>query len=219
MRFTDCIFDPEARLLFRGGNEVHLSRKAFDLLQLLVECRPRAVPKTELLDRVWPGIFVSDASLAKVVNEIRQAVGDDAHEPRIIRTFHGHGYAFVADVLAEPPKKQEARKRTACWLESDDRDLALGEGELIVGRDPSLELWLDSPRVSRRHARLSVAGTSVTIEDLGSKNGTYVGDRRITSPTVLLPGDEVRFGPFKFVFRAYEPGGLTETEVFSRVPK
>jgi hypothetical protein len=200
---------------------VHLSPKAFELLKLLIECRPRALPKAELLDRVWPGVFVSDASLARVINELRQAVGDHAHGSLVIRTCHGHGYAFVADIDSGEPTfgRTQPGSAVACWLESHERDFALREGEQVAGRDPSLPLWLDSARVSRRHAKVSVAGTSAMIQDLGSKNGTFVRDRRITGPTPLAPGDTIRIGPFTFVFRAYEPTGQTETEVFTRAPE
>src|SRR2546422_9256486 len=86
--------------LFRS----HLSPKAFELLVVLVERRGEAVSKAELLERVWPKVFVSDASLARVVTELRDAIGDDARE--MIRTVHGdrkstrlnssHGYISYA---------------------------------------------------------------------------------------------------------------------------
>src|SRR5262245_3077820 len=93
-RFGKCRLDTDARRLFRGADEVHLSPKAFELLKLLVENRERALSKSELLQRVWPGVFVSDASLARAVNEVREGVGDRARKPQIIRTVHGFGYGF-----------------------------------------------------------------------------------------------------------------------------
>ena len=92
VRFLDCELDPAARALSRGGKPAHLTPKALDLLLLLVAERPRAVGKSELLDRVWPDTFVTDASLARTVHEIRDAIGDDS----AIRTVHGHGYSFAA---------------------------------------------------------------------------------------------------------------------------
>ena len=96
VRFGDVRFDVDARRLFRGSREMHLSPKAFELLQLLVDTRPRALAKADLLERLWAGVFVSESSLTKVVNQIR-SVGDAAREPRFIRTVHGYGYAFVAE--------------------------------------------------------------------------------------------------------------------------
>src|SRR5436305_4718981 len=64
-----------------------------------------------------------------------------------------------------------------------------------IGREPSLPLHLDSDtQVSRRHARISVQGGQVMVEDLGSTNGTYVNDQPISAPRTLNPGDKVRIG-------------------------
>ena len=57
--------------------------------------------------------------------------------------------------------------------------VTLEEGEHILGRDPDVEIFLDSPGVSRRHARITISAGRATIEDLGSKNGTFVGDQRV----------------------------------------
>ena len=102
--FADCILDIDARRLVRGGEEAHLPPKAFDLLKLLVENRPRVLSKTELIERVWPGVFVSDASLAKVVSKIRRAIGQD-DDARIVRTVHGCGYAFAAELDDQPRRR------------------------------------------------------------------------------------------------------------------
>jgi DNA-binding winged helix-turn-helix (wHTH) protein len=64
MRFCDCRLDTDARQLFRNAQPVPLSPKAFQLLKLLIEQRPRALSKDELLERVWPDVFVSPVSLA-----------------------------------------------------------------------------------------------------------------------------------------------------------
>src|SRR2546423_3228055 len=64
-----------------------------------------------------------------------------------------------------------------------------------VGREPSLPLHLDEDsQVSRRHARFTAQGGTVSVEDLGSTNGTYVNDQPISSPRSLNPGDKVRIG-------------------------
>jgi TolB-like protein/Tfp pilus assembly protein PilF len=92
--FGDFTFDSLARELFRGPDLVHLSPKAFQLLQSLVEARPNAVSKHDLQALVWPNTFVSDANLAILIGEIRSALGDDPRKPRLIRTVYGFGYAF-----------------------------------------------------------------------------------------------------------------------------
>jgi len=203
----------EARRLFRGSRELHLSPKEFDLLKLLIEARPRALSKAEILERVWPGVFVSDASLARTINQIRQRVGDPARRPRIVRTVHAYGYAFAAEVADEPPRAAEpvARRRGACWLLLGRRRFPLADGEHIVGRDANVEVWLDSPKVSRQHARLVAAAGAATIEDLGSKNGTFVRGSRVEQAVVLEPGDEIQIGPFVLVFRSVSESRSTET--------
>ena len=210
-RFCGCTLDVEARRLWRGPDEVHLSPKAFETLRALVEARPRAMSKAELLRRVWPDVIVSEVSLARVVNEIRERLGDD-RQGRIIRTVHSHGYAFVAEIEVSDQQPGAVRTHPVCWLISATRTLPLHEGQQIVGRDPTLELSLDSPKVSRRHGRIEVNGTHATIEDLGSKNGIHVRNTRIEGPTALQHGDEVLIGRFKFVFQLEESPGSTETE-------
>jgi DNA-binding winged helix-turn-helix (wHTH) protein len=192
---------------------VHLSPKAFELLQVLVENRDRALSKAELLDRIWPDVFVSDMSLARVVTEVRQAVGDRARRAEIVRTVHAHGYAFVADVNDERAAATAAVKPPACWLTTATQTFPLPPGEHIVGRDPASTIWLDSPKVSRRHARLSVGEECVAIEDLGTKNGTYVRGERLAGARSLVPGDEIVIGPFSLRFRVSTASSTTETEV------
>src|SRR5687768_15146601 len=133
VRFADCTLDLEERRLVRGDREAHLSPKAFELLRVLVENRGRAASKAELLERVWPGVFVSDASLARVVTEIREAVGDRARKTGIIRTVHGYGYAFGAPIENLEPLVVADADPT-CWIVWRKRAFPLTEGEHIVGR-------------------------------------------------------------------------------------
>ena len=213
LRFGDCTLDLEAHRLFRGRDEVHLSPKAFETLRALVENRPRALSKAELLENVWPGVVVSEVSLARVVSEIRRALGD-SRSCRIIRTVHAHGYAFGADIESAARTEPAMLQRDpVCWLISETRSLPLRDGSHIVGRDPSLDLFLDSPKVSRRHARIEISGTRATIEDLGSDNGSFVWKTRIEAPTLLCHGDEVRIGRFTFAFRITKSLASTESDV------
>ena len=217
IRFGNCHLAVDERRLFRGSREVHLSPKAFELLKLLVDVRPRALSKSELLERVWPGIFVSEASLARVVNQIRNAVGDSARDARIVRTVHRYGYAFVAEVVedARAATRIEGHRRSRCWLVSGRREFPLGDGVHIVGREPDAAVWLESTKVSRQHARLTVTGACASIEDLSSKNGTWVRGDRISALHSLAPGDEIQIGPFTLVFHVGIEPRSTETEITS----
>lgn len=96
--FGDCTFDSDARTLHRDGEAVRLSGKAFQLLEILLDARPNPISKEELFARLWPDTFVSEANLASLVKEIRAAIGDDARNPRFVRTAHRFGYAFSGAV-------------------------------------------------------------------------------------------------------------------------
>lgn len=87
----------------RGGVEVPLIPRYFDLLVLLVERRHEAVHRREIFDRVWADANVSDSALSQAIRTIRRTLGDDSSEPRFIRTVSRHGYRFVLpDVIEEP---------------------------------------------------------------------------------------------------------------------
>ena len=203
-RFLQFIFDSDTRQLLSDGAEVHLSRKAFDLLGILLTHRPNVVAKDELLRQIWTGSFVSEANLNVLIGEIRTATGDNAKKPRVIRTAHGVGYAFCAsatDLDAVLPA--DRGDRTGYWLIGSNREFVLAEGDNIIGRDPSCDVWLNDPDVSRRHARIHIdrANQDVLIEDLGSTNGTLLSRARITSPTTLEDGDVISVGPVYLTFR------------------
>jgi DNA-binding winged helix-turn-helix (wHTH) protein len=216
--FGDVVVDEGARQVTRGGVHVHVSPKAFDLLLALLRARPRVLSKEDLHARLWPDTFVSDASLAMLIAEVRAALGESAREPGVVRTVHRRGYAFqgearelataAADAAGAPPHGEAP---AGGWLMTPTRHLPLPPGETIVGRDPSAGVWLDSPSVSRRHARIRVDGARVVVEDLGSKNGTHVGGCRVSAPVALSDGDTVRFGSIDVTFRTWTaPPTLTE---------
>jgi len=216
IRFANCTFDTAARQLFRGGREIHLSPKAFELLRTLIDHRPQALSKAELLEHVWPGVFVSDDSLARVVSEVRKGVG----EPDVIRTVHAFGYALGATVEeAEPSARAREAGATTCWIIWRDRTFPLRDGEHLVGREPSMSVCLDSPKVSRQHARVVVSSGRATIEDLQSKNGTVVRGERISGPVMLESGDEIQIGPFTLSVRVVDGQFSTETEIRTAPPK
>ncbi|HUR79239.1 MAG TPA: winged helix-turn-helix domain-containing protein [Thermoanaerobaculia bacterium] len=102
--FGDCSFDSGARTLQRGVENVRLSGKAFQLLELLLAARPNPIAKEELFAKLWPDTFVSEANLASLVKEIRAAIDDDARAPKFVRTVHRFGYAFSGPVTETPER-------------------------------------------------------------------------------------------------------------------
>jgi len=209
VKFGEFTLDGDLRRLHGRSGEVHLSPKAFDLLVLLVQNRSRVMSKVELQQRLWPDTFVADGNLASLVAEIRDALQDDAKEPRFVRTAHRVGYAFCADLVDAPDSSVSAIAASLCWLIMDGRRIPLQPGENVLGRDVSDGISIESPSVSRRHARIAVTAAHATVEDLRSKNGTYVRGERIATPVVLNDGDELRVGSVVLQFR--QPPGQRST--------
>ena len=188
VRFAEFVFDSRQHRLTRGGDDVPLSPKAFALFEALIDSRPAPVSKEDLYERLWPGTFVEAGNLHNLVSELRAAVGHDA-----IRTVHRVGYAFAAEAYGEEP--------SAFSVEIGGETIRLAAGTNILGRDPDARMIIDAPDVSRQHARITIRGDDASIEDLGSKNGTFVGGKRIEEPTPLRDGDEITVGRTRLVFR------------------
>jgi DNA-binding winged helix-turn-helix (wHTH) protein/tetratricopeptide (TPR) repeat protein/TolB-like protein len=96
LRFGDFVLDREASRLLGPDGEVHLRPQAFRLLEVLIEGAPRVLSQGELLDRVWGVEHLSPTSVKQAVSEVRQTLGDDPAEPRLIETVHRRGYRFIA---------------------------------------------------------------------------------------------------------------------------
>ena len=209
--FADYVLDTDTRELSRGGKRVHIEPKAFQLLELLIAARPTALSKSKLQDELWPRTYVSERSLAGLVADLRTAIGDRAQKPRFLRTVHRFGYAFCGEATTTAAVLHRADFH--CRLVWGDREVALSEGENVLGRDPAVAVWIDMNSVSRRHARIILSDGRATLEDLGSRNGTYLGDRRVAVPTHLSNGDQIKMGEARLVFRCFGKMGTTESEV------
>ncbi len=182
IRFGAFVLDSDTRELLRDGCRVPLSPKAFDLLRILAAGRPKAISKSDLQEHLWPNTFVVEKNLTNLVSEIREALGDDPSRPRFIRTIHRFGYAFCATRENSEAGRSDARLGHVSFLVKWVHGrVAIGEGEHIVGRDPDIEIFLNSPGVSRRHAIIAPAREGWSIEDLASANGTFVNGRRIAA--------------------------------------
>lgn len=205
--FDGFVLDRVRRLLTREGEVLHLTPKAFDLLALLVDQAPRVVPKSELHERLWKETFVSDAALVGVVKELRRVLDDRSPDHPIIRTAHRVGYAFCRSVDRPNP----AGPVLAHWVLVDERRIMLQGGENVIGRDPASTVCLDSAAVSRRHACIIIDSRGVRLQDLGSKNGTKIGDRTVVGESLLRDGDFINIGPSRLVYRTSAAGATTET--------
>ena len=219
VRFGDFSLDRDRRLLSRGDEPVPLARKAFDFLDVLVSERPRALSKQQIRDRVWPKTVVSESTLNGLVGELRAALGDSARDSRYVRTVHGFGYAFVAEAseqttaLLSTSSTVTLAARLTARLLWEDRLIPLSLGENVLGRDEDVNIRIDAPSVSRRHARITVvAGEPATIEDMSSKNGSWIAGHRVEGgPAALRDGDVIRLGQVELVFLDSKDKGSTQT--------
>jgi len=215
LKFEDCVLDLDTREVLREGQTVSVSPKAFALLELLALRRPKALSKAEIHGALWPDTFVSETNLANLVVELRAALGDDAHDPRIVRTVPRFGYAFCAEARPDSRESRDAAstggvEHRLVW---GRREIALVPGENLLGRDHSAVVWVNDESVSRRHARILVSEDGASLEDLGSKNGTFLRGRPVTRPTRLQDGDEFTLGevvaPLRF--HSFAGGATTRT--------
>ena len=214
VRFGPFVVDSETRQLHREGREVHLTPKAWELLDLLVRSRPRAVSKTAIKRRLWPDAHVGAGSLTVLTAELRTDLGDDAQHPTWIRTVFRYGYAFAGEAADEQsvgPSAAFLRSQAVQRVVWGRRVLPLVEGENVLGRDEDVSVRIDAPGISRRHALIRVQGGEARLEDLGSKNGTYLRGSRLDGPAVLRDGEVFVLGELALVFRSGPLAGPTST--------
>jgi len=133
-RFSGFELDVSARELRRHGEPVTVQPKVFELVAYLVEHRDRAVDKNEILQQIWPGVLVTDTSLTQAIRKARQSLGDDADRQAVIRTVHGHGYRFVADLEAASEAASEAGPAAPLTAAGEP----ILSGEAVVGARPTI---------------------------------------------------------------------------------
>jgi pimeloyl-ACP methyl ester carboxylesterase len=194
--------------LYQGAATVPLTPKAFALLQFLAEHAGRLVPKHELLDAVWPNVFVGDAVLKGTIREVRKALGDDHHTPRFIETAHRRGYRFVSPVSATSPSPaapaagHEANRPIPVaprvrYAHSGSVNIAyqvVGNGPIdlvfVMGWVSHLEYFWNEPSFARFLTRLASISRLIVFD----KRGTGLSDAVPVSqlPTLEQRLDDVR---------------------------
>jgi DNA-binding winged helix-turn-helix (wHTH) protein len=207
LRFGPFVLDSDARQLLAGGEARRLTPKAFALLELLVDQRPRAVSKQQILEGLWPGTFVAESNVPTLINEVRAALQDDGHRPRYVRTVHRFGYAFCG---AAAPVGRDGDGHAFC-LFRDQQRFELQPGANVLGRTSDASVVVDHSSVSRRHAVLRVEAGQAVIEDCESKNGTFLRGQRVLAPCELADGDEILLGAVLLLFRVVSGDATTTT--------
>lgn len=216
-RFGPFVLDTDARELLRDGVPVRLSPKAYLLLEALLENRPKALSKADLHGRIWPKTFVVETNLANLVAEIRSLIGDEPQQPRFLRTVHGFGYAFRGAGSEEVAEGASPGLRTrgggpvhrVIW---ERRVIPLEAGENLIGRAHDVAVCIEAPGVSRRHARIVIDHDEATLEDLRSRNGTYLKQCRLNEPVVLRDGDAFRIGGQLLIYSSSRLDPRTQTD-------
>jgi hypothetical protein len=191
VQFDEFVFDEDRRQILRGAEPVHLEPKAFELLALLLSRRPRAVSKRDIHEAIWPGTSVSESSLPGLVADLRVALGDDRDEPRFIRTVRRYGYAFCGTAVGDPIPALDACRWVAMRA---GHEIPLPDGSHLIGRAERCRIRCKSKRVSRCHAQVHITAGRAVIEDLGSRNGTWLRGERLRGSSEIQAGDTVCVG-------------------------
>jgi DNA-binding winged helix-turn-helix (wHTH) protein len=228
-RFADLTLDTGQRRLWRGDEEIRLSKLSFDFLRALVEAAPNLLTPDAIVETVWgPRRVITPENLSQRLMVLREAIGEEAERPRYIEAVRGQGYRLIPDVEAietarianaEPPRAAPAGRaglappRKTLLLIYERRHTPLFEGANLIGRAADARVQIEFPGVSRYHARVQVAGDDAVIEDLGSKNGTLVNRQPIATPCRLADGDEILIGGAVVTFRITSAAMPTATIV------
>jgi DNA-binding winged helix-turn-helix (wHTH) protein len=234
-RFGGFELDPAAYTLRRTGQRIRLEKIPMEVLVLLVRRPGLLVTRAEIQAALWgTDVFVEhDSGINTAVRKIRRALGDDAEHPRFLETVVGKGYRFIASLEPEgadrslegsdvDPRAESSgrlrRHRPNYLLTRGNREIALEKGENLLGRDPEAQVCLDHPSVSRHHARISIDSTSAVLEDLKSRNGTFLDGRRIETPAEIHHGAIIGLGPIALTLVVVQAGASTRPMVDSSAP-
>jgi DNA-binding winged helix-turn-helix (wHTH) protein/type II secretory pathway predicted ATPase ExeA len=132
-RFDECQVDTKLLEMRQDGQLRPLEPLEFDLLVFLIEHHDRVVTRDELLDALWPGRVVTDSALSSRIKAVRAAVGDTGRAQTVIKTVHGRGYRFVADLADVAPPAAVTGAPVVPKTAAVGRDAEIGK----------LRRWLD----------------------------------------------------------------------------
>ena len=205
--------EPTLDRISHDGREVRLRPRAMDVLIVLAFAAGKLVAKRDLIDQVWRTEFVGDHALTQVIAELRSALGDDARNPSFIENIPRRGYRMVAAVMPVAESVHSGRGVSMPFkLETDHGSHPLIQGQNVIGRTDDADISINKTEVSRCQAVITVQGTSAVIEDLGSKNGTFLNGRQLDGPAALNNGDEIWIGRSVSRMRFLIEGEPTKTE-------
>ncbi len=214
-RFGEFELDIGAYALRRSGQRIKLEKIPMEVLILFVQSAGSLVKRKDIQAALWDSdVFVEhDAAMNTAVRKVRLALGDDAEKPRFVETVVGKGYRFIAPLEARGADAQVEGGHSLSFsnylLTRGKREFVLNSGENLLGRDPGACVCIDHPSVSRRHALLSIHSERAVLEDLKSRNGTFVDGRRIEAPMEIHHGATIGLGPITLTFLALSGSAST----------
>jgi len=204
-KFNQFTIDTERYHLELEGESVSLEPLVFDLLVYLILNRDRVVTRNELLHNLWKGKVVTDAALGARLKDARKAVQDSGTKQTVIKTFHGRGYRFIADVsdsissqTAKPDVKTSLRSRALPL--PDKPSIAVLPFSNISG-DPEQEYFCDGitedittalsriPRlfVIARHSTVVYKDRSIEVDKVAAEQGVrYVLEGSVRKSSNLV---------------------------------
>jgi TolB-like protein/DNA-binding winged helix-turn-helix (wHTH) protein/tetratricopeptide (TPR) repeat protein len=179
-RFGDFEINVARQELRRAGATVHIEPQVFDLLVHLIRNRDRIVSKDELIDVIWQGRIVSEATLSSRISAARRALGDSGNDQSFIRTLHKRGFRFVGDV------DEDNSAPTAIAVEKASAG-AVGEAANVVPTDEPPALPGGSSDAAGNHAMLHAArGAGVAPLENGTASNGRRGARNLRFAAAVI---------------------------------
>ncbi len=194
-RIDQWLVEPMANRVSLGTTSVQLEQRVMAVLVCLARNAGDVVTRRHLVDSVWDEGFVADNTITHAVAELRKAFGDSHRDPTFIETIHRRGYRLIAPVhFDEMSSFMNSATHFSYLAVARGIEFPLFDGANLIGRGPDTTIMIPSMKVSRHHAKITVEHDAASLEDLGSKNGTYLNGTKIQEPVELDGGDLIGVG-------------------------
>ena len=240
-RINECLIDTSTYEVRRQGKAVPVEPQVFDLLIFLLENRHRLVSKDEIIDRIWRGRAVSEATLNSRIKSVRQAIGDSGAAQEFIRTIRGRGFRFVGEVSQNAGEVASDGKSAALATLRDTSSAALGMptgpgiavlrfncvssnhdskflGDAIVGEITAQLTRFSELRVTARALAAEYDSTATDIGDIGRELAVeflVMGNLRQASDRIRLTAHLIGTGDSKLLWAETYERELTPADIFA----